>query len=103
MKNHTLKLIGKVPNFSLAFCCFDALQQGESRVVRSITDSRQSLMLKSVERLHAHVVSLIHYIVAALFRFRPTCLDSFACAFAALFRCEAGGSCWTSLFPAFAP
>ena len=33
MKNHSLKLIGKVHNLSLAVCHFNTLQQGESCVI----------------------------------------------------------------------
>jgi len=104
MKNDTLKLICQVPNFSLVLCSFDAFQQGEGSMVRRIIESRHSLIdLKFVERLHAQILSLIHYIGTVLIGFRPTCLDSFACAFASLSWCECGGSCRTAFFPAFAP
>ena len=95
MKNYTLKLIGKVHNLSLVARRFDTLQQGESSVVGSVANNRHSFIdLRFVEFFHAQVFILIHYIVAALFRFRfgPTSLDRCACAFTSLCRCQFSGS-----------
>ena len=85
MEDHTFKLIGKVPDLSWVVCRLDTRQQGESSVVGSVGDSRRSL------------------IVAATFGFRPTRLDSFACALTSLRRCEFGGSGGTALFAALPP
>ena len=94
VEDHTFKLLRKAAELSRAVRRFDALQQGEKRLVRMVHRRGSGLGHRDV---------LAKLMRATILRLRPAYLNRFACAFAALFRSEFGGSCRTALSPTFAP
>src|ERR1035438_4515559 len=104
VEHDLLKLFGQAPEFAFVFGFFDLFQTQVQSFPGSVEDgcSRRGLnrisFAKIGEFLGVHVFALKRSIVAACFGLSPSCLNGFACAGAAMFRRELGGSGRTTLF-----
>ena len=103
VEHDLLKLFGQATEFAVALGCFDLFQTqmksfpGSVEVGCSRNSFTRLFYAKPGEFPGVHVSALKNSMVAALFGPSPSCLNGFACAGAALFRCELGGSGRTTL------
>jgi hypothetical protein len=106
MKNYMFKLVRKNSNFSGVLRRFDTAQDVQHSVIGSVNSSGHSLIAlfaKFTRSLTTHPPVPYDYIVVRLFGFCPSCLNSFSCALASLFRCEFSGPRWTAFLAALSP
>src|SRR6266566_2466592 len=107
MKHDSLKLLGQATEFIFVFGTLYAFQTEMQCFLGSIerrnSGSSFTYFFTKLAEFLAHLSLLYCYMVAAFFRFRPTCLYSFPGAFATLFGSHAGGSCKTTLFTTLPP